>query len=337
MSSFNPLVSVILPCYNADAFVEAAVISIMDQTYRNLEIIIINDCSTDKTPGILEMLAEKDPRIKIIHNEKNYGLVTSLNKGIANANGKYIARMDADDISLTNRIEMQVDFMESNSDVALCGSNYIIIDDKNTQIGKIEFPSEDRILKTELLFMCPFGHPTVMIKKEIFEQCGYYEDIAPSEDYELWVRISKGHRVGNIPGYLLKYRWHGNNITIVQHENHLHTLEKAINRHAASFGFADSFLTYHLKFVGGAWNMKSSIEEINGFKKWKKALLEKNLKTGLMNEKVLVKVFDKYYSNALLSIIKSDVNTYQVKLHAFIKLLSINPLITMKHFIRKIG
>jgi glycosyltransferase involved in cell wall biosynthesis len=336
MSSFNPLVSVILPCYNAENFVEASVRSIMDQTYSNLEIILIDDSSSDKTLYILQSLGKLDPRIKIFHNEKNEGLVASLNKGIANAKGKYIARMDADDIALANRIEKQVNFMEVNNDVAVCGSNYLVIDDKNKQVGKIEFPLENAVIKTELLFTNAFGHPTTIIKKEALEKCGYYEEgMVPAEDYELWIRISKHYEVANIYDKLLKYRVHENNLTITKKENQIHVFRKIMNKHGDVFGNAETFINYHLKFLSGTWNKKSSIEEINGFKQWKKALIKKNLNTGLTETRVIKKCFNKYYSNALLSIIKSNENGYQVKLHALKKLLFINPLITIKHFIKK--
>ena len=333
-----PLVSVIIPCYNAEQYVEVAVRSVMKQSYINLEVITIDDCSTDNTLSILKKLASEDNRIVLLCNNKNLGLVSTLNKGIYMAKGKYIARMDADDISVFDRIDKQVNFLEENRGVALCGSNYLVIDEKGRQIGKIIFPSEDATIKAELLFMNPFAHPTVMMKKETLEKCGFYEEgMVPAEDYELWVRIAKDHRVANIPDYLLKYRVHGNNITITQRENQKHVLQKILNKYVVSFGYADAFVNYHFKFLCGAWSRKSSIDEINGFKQWEKALVEKNLKLGLASKSILKKCFAKYYSNALLSIIKSNENTYRLKLQALLKLLLINPLVTMKHFTKKIA
>ncbi|MDE3946029.1 glycosyltransferase family 2 protein, partial [Glaesserella parasuis] len=118
-----PLVSVIIPCYNAENFVESAVRSIMEQTYSNLEIIVINDCSSDNTGEILKRLAEEDPRIKYIENEQNLKLPKTLNKGINLAKGDYIARMDSDDISLPVRLEKQVEFMLSNKNIDIVGCN----------------------------------------------------------------------------------------------------------------------------------------------------------------------------------------------------------------------
>lgn len=333
----NPLVSVILPCYNAEDFIEASIKSIMDQTYSNLEIIAIDDCSTDNTFSILQILSKNDNRIKILQNEKNAGLVSSLNNGIINAKGKYIARMDADDISLPQRIERQIKFMEQHVDVALCGSDYLTINSKNKEIGKISFPSENEEIKAALLFTNAFAHPTVVIRKEILERCGPYEEgLVPAEDYELWIRIAENYKIANIPAYLLKYRVHESNLTLTKKENQKHAFEIILNKHAAAFGYAEPFIVYHVKFLNGSWNKRSSIKEIKGFKNWKKVLIEKNSRWAFTTNALLKKYFVKNYSNALLSIIKSKENNILIKLYALQKLLCINPLISASHFLKKI-
>ncbi len=112
----NPLVSVLIPCYNVEKFVEESVNSILNQTYTHIEVIAINDCSTDRTGEILYSLAKEDPRITVISNEENLKLIKTLNKGIKLCSGEYIARMDSDDIALPTRIEKEVDFLEKNKD-----------------------------------------------------------------------------------------------------------------------------------------------------------------------------------------------------------------------------
>lgn len=131
-----PLVSVIIPCYNAERFVEKAVRSIMDQTYHNLEIICCDDCSSDSTYVILKKLATSDARIKLMKNEVNLGIVRTLNILVKHAHGKYIARMDADDISLPRRIAKQVKFLEIHADYAMCGTNAWHIDEDDRKIGR---------------------------------------------------------------------------------------------------------------------------------------------------------------------------------------------------------
>ena len=135
----SPLVSVIIPCYNAENYVEEAVRSIMTQTYKNLEIIVTDDCSTDNTLKVLRNLAVEDSRIKIIENKENLKIVKSLNNMINIAQGKYIARMDADDISFPERIEKQLAFMDANPEYGLCGTNALCIDEKGKKTKIFDF------------------------------------------------------------------------------------------------------------------------------------------------------------------------------------------------------
>src|SRR5436190_1597301 len=121
-----PLVTVLLPCYNGELYIEEAVRSMMNQTYSNLEILIIDDFSSDNSNSILTRLATEDKRIRLVRNESNLKLIKTLNKGLGLATGIYIARMDADDISLPERIEKQMNFMLANPDMDLCGTNYIM-------------------------------------------------------------------------------------------------------------------------------------------------------------------------------------------------------------------
>ena len=122
MMSQEPLVSVLIPCYNCEKYVEEAVMSIIEQSYSNLEILVIDDGSTDNTGSILQELAQKDSRIRYIKNETNLKLIRTLNKGIDLCRGKYIARMDADDISLPTRIVKQVNFLEKHPDIGIVGT-----------------------------------------------------------------------------------------------------------------------------------------------------------------------------------------------------------------------
>ena len=199
----SPLVSVIIPCYNTEKYVEQAVRSIMNQTYKNLEIILTDDCSTDGTFTILQKLAEEDSRIKLNRNETNLKIVKTLNNMILQATGKYIARMDADDISLPERIEKQVDFLEQNSDFSFCGSNAFLIDESGKKKGKTLLPVDADENRYFLKFYSTFFHPTVMIRSEIYKQNLYDENFLYGEDYELWCRLIFEE---NLKGFNLKER-----------------------------------------------------------------------------------------------------------------------------------
>lgn len=204
----NTLVSIIIPCYNAEKYVESAVHSIMNQTYKNLEIILTDDCSTDGTFAILEKLAGEDSRIELFKNETNLKIVKTLNKMVLLANGKYIARMDADDISLPERIEKQVEFLEKKSDIAFCGTNAFIINENSKRTGKTSLPLSSEDNKFFLQFYSTFFHPTVMIRSKIYKQNFYDEDFLYAEDYELWTRLifSENLQGVNLSERLFEYR-----------------------------------------------------------------------------------------------------------------------------------
>lgn len=205
MSNF-PLVSVIIPCYNAEKYVESAVRSIMTQTYKNLEIIVTDDCSTDNTFSILEKLADEDNRIKLFKNETNLKIVKTLNKMVQLANGKYIARMDADDISLPNRIEKQVEFLEKNSDIAFCGTNAWHINENGKKIGFSCLPRTNDEINKFKFYACPFYHPAVMVRSEVYKENFYDENFLYAEDYELWIRLLENYKGYNLKNRLIFYR-----------------------------------------------------------------------------------------------------------------------------------
>lgn len=202
----KPLVSVIIPCYNAEKYVEEAIRSIMTQTYSNLEIIVTDDCSSDNTLMILETLAAEDSRIKVIKNEENLRIVKSLNNMIGIAQGKYIARMDADDISLPKRIEKQVSFLESNPEYGMCGTNAWHIDESGRKIGRSYLSISDFEIQRTKFIRCPFYHPTICIRSELIKTNLYDNYYDKVEDFELWLRILPLTKACNLAEKLFYYR-----------------------------------------------------------------------------------------------------------------------------------
>jgi glycosyltransferase involved in cell wall biosynthesis len=206
----DPFVSVILPVYNASDFLLDSIKSILSQTYQFFELIIIDDGSVDNSLEIIQTF--KDKRIKLLRNITNEGLIKVLNKGIDISSGEYILRMDADDISVPDRLEKQVSFMIKNSDVVVCGTWFEIFGKKNEII---KYPVSHEEIYLNFLLTCPIGHPTTIIRADILRKNKLYFDTAfkHSEDTNLWVRISKYGRLANIPEVLLKYRMHEEQIT----------------------------------------------------------------------------------------------------------------------------
>lgn len=205
----NPMISVVMPVYNAEKYVAEAIDSILNQTYGDFEFIIVDDCSTDNSYDIIRMYAETDNRIKLFRNDINSKLPKTLNFGISKSVGKYIARMDADDISLPERFAKQLEFMEQNPDVGVFGS-YAVTIGACSRLIKVQLKS--CLIKSFSLFFCNnMLHPSVIIRKNIFETYSdlkYDENLSGlAEDYDLWVRmLLKGIKFANLDLPLLKYR-----------------------------------------------------------------------------------------------------------------------------------
>ena len=215
-----PLVSVLMPAYNAEKYIGEAIESILNQTFKDFELIIINDGSKDKTEEIIEEYAKKDNRIVYVKNDKNMKISQTLNRGMDMANGKYIARMDTDDISLEDRFEKQVKYMEENPDCGVIGTCFLSFrDEDKTNTMKNIRPETDHIIRLHGLYCCQFAHPTVMMRKSFFDENNlrYNPKYDGCEDFELWTRAKRFMKFHNLPEFLLYYRLHGENISIKSH------------------------------------------------------------------------------------------------------------------------
>ncbi len=203
-----PIVSVVLPVYNGEAFLREAVDSILTQTLRELELLVVDDFSTDSSRRIAEDFAQRDERVKVITNAQGKGLVGALNTGLAAAAGTYIARMDADDVSLPHRLQRQVDFMESHPRVGVCGAWFHIMGSETV----IRHPEDHDDIKIRMLGHCSLTHPAVMLRKSVLEKHQLRYDEAfreAAEDYHLWIRLAAVTELANVPEILLEYRAHG--------------------------------------------------------------------------------------------------------------------------------
>ncbi|KKP94042.1 MAG: Glycosyl transferase family 2 [Parcubacteria group bacterium GW2011_GWA1_36_12] len=200
----KPEISVIMSVYNGMPYLQEAVKSILNQTYKDFEFIIVDDASTDDSLKYLKGINDK--RIKILSNEKNLGLAVSLNKALNAARGEYIARMDADDISKPERLHIQLNFMELNPQIDICGSFVSVIDENGKLVGSIKKPTTDDKIKKQIYWLTPLLHPTWFAKKEVFTKLkGYDEKWDYVEDFEFLIR-AKDFKMANISKYLLFFR-----------------------------------------------------------------------------------------------------------------------------------
>ncbi|WP_166267078.1 glycosyltransferase [Providencia sp. M-27] len=236
----NPLVSIVLPLYNSENFIEETIISILNQTYTRFELLIINDGSTDNSINIVKTF--NDPRINIIENDCNRGLVYTLNRGLLLCTGKYIARIDADDICYPHRIESQVLFLENNSTISVCGmyakplfykfsiKNFIL-----SFSASFKPPLNHKQIVLAHIFECRMIHPSIMLRKEIIESGYLYDpDKKHAEDYDLWIRISKKFILANLPKYGIKYRIHSGSVS---QSNRLEQIENSLSSKISALRF----------------------------------------------------------------------------------------------------
>jgi glycosyltransferase involved in cell wall biosynthesis len=201
-----PKISVLMPVYNCRLYIEDSVSSILKQTVSDFEFIIIDDCSNDGTFEYLKSLTDR--RITVVRKPKNTGYTVSLNMGLQLAKGNYVARMDGDDISLPDRFEMQVEFMDKNPDVAVCGGGYRVIGSDIEFIPKLS--NDEMVL--DLLSLTPIAHPTAFLRNNILKKNNiqYSPEYEPAEDYKLWTVLSNYGKLANIKDIILLYRKHPN-------------------------------------------------------------------------------------------------------------------------------
>lgn len=218
MNSY-PLVSVIMPAFNAENYIGKAIESIIFQSYTHWELIIINDGSSDNTQEIIEGYANSEKRIISLINSKNKGLVYTRNKGLRTAKGKYIANLDSDDVAKINRLMIQVQYMESHPKTVLLGASCELINHNNKIIGTEDRKIPSRFLKSLLLFSNYFINSTTIFKRDAANECKYLDSFPLAEDYHFFTQLLEHGDIANLDRVLIQYRIHNSNISqIKKHE-----------------------------------------------------------------------------------------------------------------------
>jgi len=210
----NPMVSVLMSVYNGERYLREAVESILDQTFSDFEFIIVDDCSTDSTPEILKEYAEQDKRIRLMRSTRRLGLTRSLNRGIQATCGRYLARQDADDISLPGRLALQVSFLEEHPEVGVLGTWVANIDERGQPTSIWQPPTSPTLVRWTMLFSNPLAHPSVMMRRSLVEGgMAYRPEILYGQDYDLWARLSVKTQLANLPEFLCLRRVHERMLT----------------------------------------------------------------------------------------------------------------------------
>jgi len=206
----NPLVSVLTPVHNSEDFLKESIESILEQNYDNFEFIIVDDHSTDSSWEIIKEYEAEEEKIKAFRNKKNLDIPKTRNKAFNEAEGKYYAIHDSDDISMPNRLKKQVKFLENNKEYGLVGCQMEVIDENSETIGKRNYPTSFKKIKKIITRYDPIPQPGAMIRASVIEdEIGYYnEKYTRAQDYDLWLRIASKYKIKNLDETLVKYRRH---------------------------------------------------------------------------------------------------------------------------------
>lgn len=244
----SPKVTVLMPVYNGEKYLREAVDSILAQTFRDFEFVIVDDASTDGSREIV--ISYADPRIVLVSNERNLGLTASLNRGLDIARGEYVARMDSDDVSLPERLERQVAFMDANPDVGACGAWSLDIDHAGNVVGSREMPVGEEL--NNFYWRRSLSHPAAMFRFDREDGPRYDPAFRYAQDYDLWFRVRARRRLANLPEHLLLYRVHDESITGARGEAQLRSCYEIFRRHTGTP--AISFEAF-LALTGRSWEL----------------------------------------------------------------------------------
>ena len=316
-------ISVIMSVYNGETYLKEAIESVINQTFKNWELIIINDCSTDSTAEILADFSLKDERIKVYPNEVNLRLPTSLNKAISLCSGKYIARMDADDICLPQRLEKQYKFMEENPGIALSSCRFMTVKNGVYASGGAGGRCDNNALRAMLLVANPILHPGVIAKASVMKKFNYDTTLTCTEDLELWTRMAiENQKIQILPECLLIYRLHDKQITSTTLERqHTEVLKIQHKYYGALLSTMDEEMQKF--YISGIYFKENTdIHKFLKYAAWLKSAARKS--------------FDKYSIDYALFEILAEYKRCGVPKSDILKaMLSFNPFFLAKEIIRR--
>ncbi len=314
-------ISVLMPAYNAAKYIEEAINSVLNQTFIDFEFLIIDDGSTDNTADIIKEYS--DSRIKLVQNEENKGLIFTLNKGLDLAQGKYIARMDADDISKPQRLQKQFDFLEANPNVDILGTAFNFLD----TIYEIHHPEYNEDIRIKLLDDNAFAHPTVMMRTESLRKNDLYykSEYKHVEDYQFWTQAAM-HKFGlaNLDEVLLLYRQHELQVTSANYE------EQQYSKNTIRFEYLKHYFGNRLSD-----NELMNVLDSDGIDLVSYTILLNKL--GKLNKQENIfydKYFDKYLDNLIYR--KVAINKISVTINDICRIIFNNVSLHIKRTILKI-
>ncbi|KKQ66373.1 MAG: Glycosyltransferase [Candidatus Daviesbacteria bacterium GW2011_GWA2_38_24] len=252
----TPLVSVVIPTHNRLKMLRDALDSVLNQSYSNLEVVLVDDCSNQETKVGIEEMARHDSRVRIIRNEENIGFVRSLNKGIREASGEYIARIDDDDAWIDKeKIWKQVKFFEGHSEYSVVGGGIIRVDEEGKEISRELLPETDGEIRNLMLITDPIVHVVAVFRKKDWEAVGGYDEkFIYSQDWELWMKLGKMGKYYNFQEYFVRYLQSSQNRSNKNMRHHLWLSLVARENHKNEFpnfrkGYIIGWISYLFSFI----------------------------------------------------------------------------------------
>lgn len=326
-----PSVSILMPVYNAEPYLSEAIQSMLNQTYADFELIILDDCSTDRSAEVVHTYT--DVRIVYHRNEVNSGLANNLNTGLKLAKGKYIARMDGDDISLPHRLQTQVDFLESHPDIDLCSCAMQMFGADNQLWIRDRDPEQ---VKITMMFYSAVLHASSVFRKDVFERNNliYNQETFPAEDYDLWARAAFYCRMVNLPDVMYLYRMHRTQVTSTDprsaekcREIQIRYLSKALPvlSEKEIVDFVDGFIAYKI----------SEIAEIKVVKNHYLKIVKANASVLFFDHKLLNVRLNKYFQQQVYTFLQQyKIRSSSDLIQYWGVIMELRPLLVVKLFTR---
>lgn len=330
------MISVIMAVFNGEKYLQEAIDSILNQTLNDFEFIIIDDCSNDQTPEIINMFANQDKRIKVTVNKEQMGSYASANVGLSFIKGKYIARMDADDISDPNRFEKQVQFLEANPQIGLLGSAIEIIDENGSVLRGSSPALDDHLIRWILLFDNSFTHSSWMVRVDSLNKVGgRYDNLPIVQDYALASKLSKISRVANLPDFLIKWRISDNQISVTRKEEQDSTATSISFNNINDLMGLDFINQEETKILRSILHSKGSLNK-NNYSVYKNIfrIYDRFIKTNHLKKQEINDI-SKWIIRKSFSC-TSKKTPFIIKLKIMCQCLIINPFISIYYFVYKL-
>jgi len=308
----KPKVSILMCVYNGKEYIRESIESIICQTFNDFEFLTINDGSTDNTEEIILKYSDNDKRINLINNTTNLGISKSLNRGLEIAQGEYIIRMDADDISLPDRIKKQIEFMDKNPDIGFSGSS---VEAFGAHSNIWSYPVKSELIKIELLFRSCFAHPSIIFRRELFKKYNltYDSDYPSAQDYRLWVQAIQYFKASNIDEVLLKYRCHESQITQDPSVKQQNETEHIIINQLTNLGIKPTDEEINIHLASAYKDFKKEPDLVFKLEKWFCKLIEANEARNIYNKRLFRKVLAYKWYNICKGLVKENPSKKMLK------------------------